>query len=106
VLYGQGKSREIARLLLFAACVYLLLKDYLPILKKVIIDTEYVGREQGPFVRRQALASRKACDALAGLYLMDGVFRSEVEMGGHGFSHSEYKYFSYPLPDITFRSQR
>jgi uncharacterized protein len=43
------------------------------------------------------------CDALAQLYPEedDGVFRSRVVMAQHGFGRGEYKYFSYPLPEIV-----
>jgi hypothetical protein len=41
------------------------------------------------------------CDALAELYPVDGLFRSRVVMGLHGFGRGEYKYFSYPLPNIV-----
>jgi hypothetical protein len=40
------------------------------------------------------------CQALAGLYPVDSVFRSRIVMGRHGFGRGEYKYFSYPLPDV------
>ncbi len=40
------------------------------------------------------------CHALAGLYDGDG-FRSHIVMGRHGFGRGEYKYFSYPLPDLV-----
>ncbi|MDQ3697524.1 MAG: 2OG-Fe(II) oxygenase [Gemmatimonadota bacterium] len=42
------------------------------------------------------------CDAIAALYEGGGVghFRSHIVMARHGFGRGEYKYFSYPLPDI------
>jgi hypothetical protein len=46
------------------------------------------------------LLSPKECGAIAGLYGEESIFRSHIIMGRHGFGRGEYKYFSYPLPDI------
>ena len=48
----------------------------------------------------ERLISPAECDALTQLYLEDSIFRSRVVMAQHGFGRGEYKYFSYPLPDI------
>ncbi|HYX50025.1 MAG TPA: 2OG-Fe(II) oxygenase [Ktedonobacteraceae bacterium] len=48
----------------------------------------------------ESLISSNDCDALVNLYSEGSVFRSRVVMEQHGFGQGEYKYFSYPLPDI------
>jgi uncharacterized protein len=65
-------------------------------------DWERIGRDldqQGNAVMEQLL-SPDECRAIAGLYPKDNVFRSRVVMERHGFGRGEYKYFSYPLPDL------
>ncbi|PXW86066.1 hypothetical protein C8R34_11645 [Nitrosomonas sp. Nm84] len=46
------------------------------------------------------LVAPEECEALAGLYPRNEIFRSRVVMERHGFGRGEYKYFSYPLPGI------
>jgi uncharacterized protein len=46
------------------------------------------------------LLSPDECGSIASLYTADDVFRSHIIMARHGFGRGEYKYFSYPLPEI------
>ena len=43
------------------------------------------------------------CDAVSSLYDREEGFRSRVVMARHGFGRGEYRYFSYPLPDLVGR---
>jgi len=45
------------------------------------------------------LLSPGECDAIAGRYDADDLYRSRVVMARHGFGRGEYRYFRYPLPD-------
>ena len=54
---------------------------------------------QGCAVIEQLLTAQQ-CTTLAALYPDDARFRSRIVMGRHGFGRGEYKYFSYPLPDV------
>ncbi len=49
------------------------------------------------------LLSAREAEGLAALYVKEEIFRSRVVMGRHGFGRGEYKYFSYPLPDLVRR---
>jgi hypothetical protein len=57
---------------------------------------------QGSAVIRRLLLPEE-CDTLVALYHRQDRFRSRVVMARHGFGRGEYKYFSYPLPDIVSR---
>ena len=41
------------------------------------------------------------CHSISCLYGADDGFRSHIMMARHGFGRGEYKYFSYPLPEIV-----
>jgi hypothetical protein len=49
----------------------------------------------------ERLLTPDQCGAIAGLYGGEQGFRSHIVMARHGFGKGEYKYFSYPLPDIV-----
>jgi hypothetical protein len=41
------------------------------------------------------------CRTLAGLYDEGPRFRATIDMGRHRFGEGQYRYFSYPLPDLV-----
>lgn len=46
------------------------------------------------------LLTHTEADSISGLYHREGGFRSHIIMARHGFGRGEYKYFSYPLPEL------
>jgi hypothetical protein len=48
-----------------------------------------------------ALLGADECSGLSARYDADDIYRSRVVMARHGFGRGEYKYFSYPLPDMV-----
>lgn len=48
----------------------------------------------------EGILSPAECDAVRGLYQNEKLFRSHVVMERHGFGRGEYRYFSYPLPEL------
>ena len=59
--------------------------------------------QQGNAVLPQLLSATE-CTTLAALYSDAGdTFRSRVVMQSHGFGQGEYRYFSYPLPNVVAR---
>jgi uncharacterized protein len=47
------------------------------------------------------LLTANQCDAVSDMYGDTPTFRSHVVMARHGFGKGEYRYFSYPLPDVV-----
>jgi uncharacterized protein len=47
-----------------------------------------------------SLLHPEECQSLSRMYPVDSLFRSRINMSHHGFGRGEYKYFSYPLPDL------
>jgi len=74
-----------------------------PIIDRIeAVDWRQIGAEldtHGCAVIEKLLTQQQCAD-IAALYPDDTHFRSRVVMGRHGFGRGEYKYFSYPLPDI------
>jgi hypothetical protein len=48
----------------------------------------------------QGVLSADECDEIRGFYEKREIFRSNVVMERHGFGRGEYRYFSYPLPEL------
>ena len=48
----------------------------------------------------KSILSPDECDAVRALYQSEKIFRSQVVMERHGFGRGEYRYFSYPLPEL------
>ena len=49
------------------------------------------------------LVTATECETIAGLYDEERHFRSRIVMARHGFGRGEYKYFTYPLPELVAR---
>jgi hypothetical protein len=67
------------------------------------LDWERVSKEldaQG-CAALEGLLTQEECAALAAMYPLERLFRSRVVMERHGFGRGEYRYFSYPLPDLV-----
>jgi hypothetical protein len=66
------------------------------------LDWERVSQDldsQGNAVLEDLISSAE-CRTLIGLYKKKDIFRRHIIMEQHGYGRGEYKYFSYPLPDI------
>jgi uncharacterized protein len=49
----------------------------------------------------KSVLTAEECRSLAAMYGRDDIFRSRIVMARHGFGRGEYKYWSYPLPEIV-----
>jgi len=53
------------------------------------------------YATTEPLLTVPECHALGDLYSVEAQFRRHILMARHGYGRGEYKYFSYPLPDIV-----
>lgn len=53
------------------------------------------------YAKLNSLLSSNECQAIVELYRGDDNFRKTINMSRHNFGRGEYKYFSYPLPDMV-----
>ena len=66
------------------------------------VPWEQVSRDldaEGYAIIRGVLSTNE-CEEIRGLYEKKAMFRSNVVMERHGFGRGEYRYFSYPLPEL------
>jgi len=71
--------------------------------EKISLERVYQELEaEGNAVIKDLLASDE-CNEVRELYQDEKIFRSTVVMERHGFGRGEYRYFSYPLPDLITR---
>ena len=63
---------------------------------KAEVDLDATG-----FAHLPGLLSGDEARGVAALYAAEGIFRSRVAMGRHGFGRGEYQYFAYPLPELV-----
>ena len=52
------------------------------------------------FAKLPAILSKEECEFLIGLYCTEEPYRTTINMSRYRFGDGEYKYFSYPLPEI------
>lgn len=72
------------------------------------IDWDAIAAELNSFgcaILKGALP-KTDCERLASSYPDDDQFRKRIIMGRHGFGRGEYKYFTYPLPDVVDHLRR
>ena len=75
-----------------------------PIVTERVAQLDWQAVEANLFADGYALVdgvlSSEECAGVAAMYARDELFRSTVHMAAHGFGRGEYRYFSYPLPEL------
>jgi hypothetical protein len=73
------------------------------VLRQGNIDWQGVwsGLDERGFAVVPALLTQTTSEEIAAVYADDRRFRSRIEMERYGFGRGEYKYFSYPLPQVV-----
>ncbi len=67
------------------------------------LDWKILGNELDGFgcTILKSVLTRDECRTIAAMFEQKDIFRSTVVMARHGFGRGEYKYWSYPLPNIV-----
>jgi len=67
------------------------------------LDWASIGMQLDQFgcAKTGRLLEPDECAAISSCYGDDKLYRSRVIMARHGFGRGEYKYFSYPLPEVV-----
>jgi uncharacterized protein len=58
------------------------------------------GLDEQGFVKLAPILTKDECEAFMKLYKEEEFYRTTINMERYRFGSGEYKYFSYPLPDI------
>ena len=70
-------------------------------ISKINWDTVHAELNQFGAARTSAVLAPEECTSTADLYEKDEQFRSHIRMARHGFGRREYKYWTYPLPELV-----
>lgn len=64
-------------------------------------DAVYAGLNQSGYAMIPDVLSKSECHQISQSYQSQSIFRSTISMERYRFGKGEYKYFSYPLPQVV-----
>ena len=72
-------------------------------LDSTAVDQLATSLDADGFARLPALLNPAQCLTVSSMFADERLFRSRVVMARHGYGQGEYRYFSYPLPELIQR---